>query len=129
MAMYVALGRDLGQWSNRDAAERFWFQQLMQPDTYPEPKSCCGESDAYWADVVHVEGGKTIATITDERDDDPLRRIHEEPGTRYIIPPNKIVDKPGNPTGHIVIFLGGITWDHTANRTRAVLCFVLNGGV
>jgi hypothetical protein len=36
-----------------------------------EKWSCCGEADAYWADEIHVRDGKTFATITDDRPDEP----------------------------------------------------------
>jgi hypothetical protein len=46
-----------------------WYQSLMQPDA--PTSSCCGEADAYWADEIHVRNGKTYATITDDRPDEP----------------------------------------------------------
>jgi hypothetical protein len=47
--------------------------------------------------------GQTIAIITDDRDDGPLMRLHEEIGKKYVILPNKITRKDGNPTGHVVL--------------------------
>lgn len=90
----------------------------MQPDNPLVP--CCGESDAYWADKVEVIDGKTYVTITDDRDDLELRRPHVEPGTKIEVPPNKLTWKKGNPTGHVIIFLG---------PDLQVYCLVLNGGV
>lgn len=113
-----AFGRDLGQWENSDPRVRLWFESLRQPDN--PNMSCCGESDAYWADKVEVIDGKVIATITDTRPDEPLRRPHVPPGTRIVVPPHKLKWDRGNPTGHTVIFL---------NSAREVLCFVQNGGV
>jgi hypothetical protein len=121
--------RDLGQWEDHDAAVRVWFQKLMQPDD-PE-HSCCGEGDAYWADEVHYANGHMIAVITDTRDDGPLRRMHEDPGAEYVVLPSKITRRDGNPTGHVLIFLGTKVLD-TNNRLmkpRDVLCYVMNGGV
>jgi hypothetical protein len=74
----------------------------MQPDTIP-PVSCCGEADAYWADQVRVgPNGEIIAAITDDREDGPLRRMHEDIGNKYIVPLNKIIKKDVNPTGHAI---------------------------
>lgn len=128
-----ALARDLGQWKDVDPQISAWFGRLMQPDTIGMGGgvSCCGESDAYWADEVHVRDGKTYAIITDDRDDGPLMRQHEEVGTEYAVPPNKIVaGQGGNPTGHVIIFLGGVTMNGaTRTQPRPVLCYVMNGGV
>ena len=128
--MSLSSGRDFGQWDPNDPVTR-WFASLKQPDN--PALSCCGEADAYWADEVHVEpdgtGGQlVVAVITDTRDDSPLRRIHEDVGTRYVVPPNKITRKDGNPTGHVIIFLGANEWKG-AQRKRDVVCYVMNGGV
>lgn len=113
-----AEGHDKGQWESNDPAVRAWYRSLMQPDN--PHVSCCGESDAYWADKVEVIGDKVFATITDDREDAPLKRRHIPVGTRYEIPPHKMQWKHGNPTGHIVIFI---------NAADQVLCFVQGGGV
>lgn len=122
-----ANARDLGQWKDVDPQISAWYARLMQPDTIGQMGggiSCCGEADAYWADEVEVKDGQMIAVITDDRDDKPLGRVHEEIGTRYVVPPNKITRQDGNPTGHVIIFLG----DGRA-APRSVLCYVMNGGV
>jgi hypothetical protein len=92
------------------------------------------EADAYWADDVHVATGHngekfTIARITDTRDDAKLgNRPHEEVGTEYVVPPNKIVGFEqrlrGNPTGHTVIFLAAPVRFMIRTRKRDVICFV-----
>lgn len=92
-----------GQWEATDPVIRRWFQSLMQPDR--PTISCCGESDAYWADTVVVEGDKVFAIITDDREDAPLRRQHVPVGTKIEIPPNKMKGGSGNPTGHRIVFL------------------------
>jgi hypothetical protein len=109
--------RDLGQWENTDPVVHEWYQHLERPDA---PGSiCCTEADAYWADEVHVRDGKTYATITDDRDDAPLRRPHIPNGTEFEIPPEKLKWDAGNPTGHSVLFISvsGFTW-----------CFVMGSG-
>src|SRR4051812_970902 len=80
----VALARDNGQWEATAQDVREWYRNLRQPD-HPRV-SCCGEADAYWADSFKVEDGKTVAIITDTRDDAPLRRPHIAPGTRVVVP-------------------------------------------
>jgi hypothetical protein len=114
----VADARDLGQWETTDSAVREWYQALMQPDN--PNASCCGEADAYWADEIHVKGGKTYATITDDRPDAPRRRPHIDVGTEIEIPDHKLKWDKSNPTGHGVLFL---------NRSGYVYCFVQPGGV
>jgi hypothetical protein len=69
--------RDLGQWDAVNPKIRGWYQALMQPDV--PNASCCGEADAYWADV--------------------------EIGTEIEIPNNKLKWDKSNPTGHGVVFL------------------------
>jgi hypothetical protein len=116
----VANARDLGQWGaiNNDPAIREWYQALMQPDM--PNASCCGEADAYWADEIHVKDGKTYATITDDRPDEPRMRPHIDIGTEIEIPNHKLKWDKSNPTGHGIVFL---------SRTGYVYCFVQPGGV
>jgi hypothetical protein len=124
-AIGAGRARDIGQWDgvNNDPEVREWYRHLMRPDDPFKEMSCCGESDAYWADEVHVRDGKTYATITDDRPDEPLMRPHIDVGTEIEIPPEKLKFDRGNPTGHSVIFLGGGGYVHF------VYCFVQNGGV
>jgi hypothetical protein len=95
-----------------------WYQSLMQPDI--PNASCCGEADAYWADEIHVRDGKTYATITDDRPDEPRHRLHVDVGTQIEIPNNKLKWDKSNPTGHGVVFL---------SRAGYVYCYVQPGGV
>ncbi len=111
------ISRDLGQWENTDPAVHEWYRTLTRPD-YPQG-ICCTEADAYWADEVHVRGGKTYATITDDRDDGPLHRPHIPNGTEFEVPEIKLKWDRGNPTGHNVLFIS----------TRGdVWCFVTGTG-
>ena len=110
--------RDLGQWNTVDPYIGEWFKALKQPDN--KWMSCCGEADAYWAEKTETgPNGELYAIITDDRDDEPLRRRHVPIGTKILIPPHKIKWDQGNPTGHTVIFLS------TSNE---VFCYVQNGG-
>jgi hypothetical protein len=110
--------RDVGQWENADPEIRQWYQALMQPDV--PNASCCGEADAYWADEIHVRDGKSYATITDDRPDEPLGRPHLRNGTEIEIPNYKLKWDRSNPTGHGIVFL---------SRTGYVFCYVQPGGV
>lgn len=113
-----ALARDLGQWEGSDPAVREWYQSLMRPDA--PSASCYGEADAYWADEVHVRGGKTFARITDDRPDEPLGRPHLEIGTEIEIPPEKLKWDRSNPTGHNILFV---------SRALYAWCFVQSSGI
>jgi hypothetical protein len=119
LGISCAHARDLGQWENSDPKVREWYQGLMRPDV--PTMSCCGEADAYWADEVHVRDGKTYATITDTRDDLPLKRPHIPAGTEIEIPDVKLKWDKGNPTGHNVLFLSSGVY-------RYVWCFVQGSG-
>jgi hypothetical protein len=60
-----ASARDNGQWESAPPHVRRWFQGQKQPD-HPNI-SCCGEADAYEADVFEVEDGDYVAVITDRQ--------------------------------------------------------------
>lgn len=119
-----AWSRDLGQWAQSDPALSAWFESLKQPDN--PYLSCCGESDAYWADSYEVTpDGNYVAIITDERPDEPLKRRHREVGTRIVVPKHKLKFDQGNPTGHGIIFIRP-----TEEPTSAdVYCYLAPGGV
>lgn len=110
---------DDGQWENTDPVIRKWYQGLMQPDQ-PE-LSCCGVADAYHADDFEVDGDKYIAIITDTREDAPLGRPHISPGTKIVVPNNKLKWDAGNPTGHGVIFV--------SRDQKIVYCYVVPTGI
>lgn len=114
----VATAHDSGQWENSNPAVTEWYRGLMRPDA--PGSSCCGEADAYWADEVHVRGGKTYATITDDRPDEALRRPHIPMGTEFEIPNEKLKWDRGNPTGHNVLFV---------SRSNFIFCFVQGSGI
>ena len=99
----LAHARDLGQWGAEETAMRQWFRGLMMPD-HPMA-SCCGAADAYWADDFEMHDGQYVAIITDTRADAPLQRAHIAPGTRFVIPNEKITTSTTNPTGHGWIFV------------------------
>lgn len=115
-----AQARDNGQWENSDPAVKEWYRTLMRPDV-PD-MSCCGEADAYYCDIIHIREGKTYCTITDDRDDAPLRRPHIDIGTEILIPPEKLKYDRGNPTGHSILFVG------TSNGYHFAFCFVQTWG-
>ena len=78
-ALFLTVGaraRDLGPWEN---SVRGWYRNLMMPDR--PTASRCGEADAYWCDDIHVKGGKTYCTVSDNRDNIKLRRTPVPVGT------------------------------------------------
>ena len=95
-----------------------WYGSLMQPDN--PSASCCGLADAYWCDEYFARDGKAYCRITDDRDDEPLKRQHIPVGNEFEIPPYKLKFDRGNPTGHAVIFV---------NLQGHVWCYVQSGGV
>lgn len=105
-----------GDWSQVDPEVRAWVQQVHRPDLYDgHTSSCCGEADMYEADQGEVgPDGKNYAIITNNRGN-PL-----PVGTKLLIPSDKIQNKEGNPTGHVIVFADG---------TGHVFCFIPNGGV
>jgi hypothetical protein len=112
---FVALGasaaaRDNGQWANSPPEIREWFQGLRQPD---HPRiSCCGEADAFEADIFEAEGDHYVAVITDGKG-------VIANGSRISVPNTKMKWDKGNPTGHGIIFIG--------DRGQ-IYCYVTPGG-
>jgi len=68
-AWSYAYPRDSGQWLQNDPEISAWFRSLMEPNPGSYPRSCCGESDAYYADKTVIKDEHTFAVITDDRDD------------------------------------------------------------
>lgn len=108
--------REGGDWSNVDPDTRAWIKSLHRPDLYDgKTSSCCGEGDAYEADVGEVgDDGKNYAIITNTRGN-PL-----PVGTKLLVPPEKVQNKEGNPTNHVIVF---------ASESGAVFCYIPNGSV
>ena len=78
-----------------------WFARQKQPDSDPvHPASCCGDYDAYEADLFEKNGDQFVAIITNGKDDIPA-------GTRVIIPPQKMPqdNHDPNPSGHGIVFM------------------------
>lgn len=133
---WAAHARDIGQWAQVREAESAehgyaapdlgeYYRSLTQPDA--PFSSCCGESDAYYADQVEEcrpsdgDDCVLVAVITDDRDDAIRGRPHREIGTRIPVPRNKIRKRPvPNPTEHNIIFVG------SGGR---VLCWEPVGGI
>lgn len=120
-----ARGHEHQQWIEEYTEEiAGWIKSLKQPDN--PGMSCCGEADAYWADKIDVVGDQIFATVTDVRDDAPLKRRHVPPGTRVFVPNYKLKFDAGNPTGHNVIFL---TAPSEETGDYQVYCFVQTTGI
>ena len=109
----LAYGRDNGQWGDADPIVKAWISKLKMPDN--PLMSCCGEADAYEADLGETdEAGHNYAIITGTRGN-PL-----PVGTKLLVPPEKIQNRQGNPSGHVIVF---------TNENKNVFCFVPNGGM
>ena len=91
------------EWENNPLHIRKWFQSLMQPD-HPEV-SCCGEADAYEADLFERDGNNWVAIITGQGPR-VANKPHIPEGTRINVPNSKMKWDRGNPTGHGIIFIG-----------------------
>ncbi len=111
LLLLLLLVSDNGQWGDKSASIRQWFQSLMQPDN--PYQSCCGEADAFEADTFEINGDHYVAIITDGRG--VLAN-----GTRINVPNDKMKWDAGNPTGHGVIFIGA---------GGSLYCYVAPGGV
>jgi hypothetical protein len=117
LSFVVAIGvARAGEWGKAQYAApdiQEYYATLKQPDA---PNiSCCGDSDAYYADKTDFDpDGALVAIITDTRPDELVRpdgskvhRRHIEVGTRIRVPPNKIRKHSiPNPTDHTLIFVG-----------------------
>jgi hypothetical protein len=122
--------RDLGQWANEDQAIASWFRDLKQPD-HPTI-SCCSFADAYYADIDKTgPNGELIAVITDDRPDGPLGRPHIPVGTEVVIPKEKIKYDKGNPTDHVIVFIGSYGYEDgpASEPSYVVYCYVQNGSI
>jgi hypothetical protein len=107
-----AIARDGGDWSKVDPEVRQWIQALRMPDN--PGMSCCGEADAYDADFGESGPDGNYAIVTDSRGNFlPV-------GTRLFIPPHKVQNKQGNPSGHVIVF---------ADTSGQVHCFIPNGAL
>jgi hypothetical protein len=91
------------EWENNPPHIRKWFQGLMQPD-FPQA-SCCGEADAYEADLFERDGNNWVAIITGQGPG-VANKPHIPEGTRVSVPNSKMKWDRGNPTGHGIIFIG-----------------------
>jgi hypothetical protein len=121
-----------GQWNvsqndtEFDKLVKDWYAHLMQPDL--PYSSCCGESDAYWADSWEVNGDQYVAIVTDER------TIPGRPpipvGTKIVIPNFKLKIDQGNPTGHGVIFVSYRPYNQHPYDVDGwhVFCYIQTGG-
>ena len=119
----ITVVADNGQWELTDPKIKEWFRELKMPDV--PNLSCCGFSDAYYADITYTKNGKNYAVITDDRNDAPLQRPHVPMRTEIEIPNHKYKWDRGNPTGHNIIFLSNVG----NNGQRDVYCFVTGTGI
>lgn len=91
---------DLDETVNADIHR--WISSAQMPDTL---MSCCGESDLYLTDGLHVDDkGQMFTRIDDDRD--IVGRTLLPKGTVVYVPPNKLDTKhQSNPMQQDVIFM------------------------
>jgi hypothetical protein len=94
----------------KDTARSEFFQQLKRPDYYPH--SCCGEADAYEADVYNRNpDGSYDVEITEgsaKEYPDGATRPELKVGKQIHVPANRInppVETQFNPTAHAWVFV------------------------
>lgn len=114
MLTRMAHAREGGDWSNVTTEVREWIMALKMPDGGEYAASCCGPADAYECDRGVTEDDANYCIITDTRGN-PL-----PVGTKLLVPPKKVQNKQGNPTGHVIVF---------ANGSGTVYCFIPSGGM
>lgn len=108
----VARSERSPRWDDAPMNVRHWFQELMQPEPN-QYTSCCGEADAFEADLYTSIGANYDATITDGKG------VWAN-GLHIFVPAGKVKWDQGNPTGHGILFL-----DTGGN----VICYAPPGGV
>jgi hypothetical protein len=108
---------------DRTTERSLFFSLLKRPDFYPKP--CCGEADAYEADIYQKNpDGSYVVIITDGSAieyPDGARRDYIANGTKVIVPSTKInppIETQHNPTGHAWLFMS-VFHDKPGN----VFCF------
>ena len=94
----------------KDTARSQFFSQLKRPDYYPN--SCCGEADAYEADIYqrNPDGSYDVEITNGDviHYPDGAERIALPNGSLVHVPSNKInppVETQFNPTGHAWLFV------------------------
>jgi len=84
----AADARDVGQWGHQPPHIREWFKNLVQPDA--PHLSCCGEADAYEADLFESAEDPYVAVITDGSGDPAVGKPEITNGTRFVVPRHKV---------------------------------------
>lgn len=111
-----AWARPGGNWTEVDPEVRAWIAGVHRPDLQKQgiESSCCGIGDAYEADLGEQGAdGTTWAIVTNNRGNElPV-------GKKLLVPADKIQNREGNPTDHVIVFAAG----------DQVYCYIPNGGV
>ena len=86
--------------SAQDKPEGGWWNT-------PEVRACCSEADAVYADRWQANpDGSIIATVTGGG---PRDHAWAPIGREYVIPADRVISVPGNPTGRAILFVR--PWD------------------
>ena len=85
----------------------------------PAVRACCSEADAVYADDWRVlPDGSVSATVTGGG---PRNHAWAPIGKVYIIPADKILKEPGNPTGRPLLFINA--------SSLYLYCFAMGAGI
>ena len=84
----------------------------------PEVRACCSEADAVYADEWEYKDGKIYAEVNGGG---PRNHSWAPIGRVYEIPLEKVLLKPGNPTGRGILFL--------RQGDLSVLCYLPGSGI
>lgn len=97
----------------KDTARSRFFSQLKRPDYYPN--SCCGEADAYEADIYqrNPDGSYDVEITNGDiiHYPDGNERIALPNGAKVHVPANRInppIETQFNPTGHAWLFVSAV---------------------
>lgn len=75
----------------------------------PEVRACCSAADAVIADIWSVQSdGSVIATVTDGTTQ-TSSWAQNVIGRTYVVPADKVIRTPGNPTGRALLFVHPVT--------------------
>ncbi len=85
--------------SKAEGADSEWW-------ALPEVRACCSQADAVFADTWIIQpDGSVLATVTGATSRTAVW-AQVLVGRTYLVPANRVLRIPGNPTGRALLFLG-----------------------
>lgn len=112
----VAIGVLIGAARAQPVSSDWW--------STPAVRACCSDADAVYADDwTLLPDGSVRAVVTGGG---PRNHSWAPVGRAYIVPPNKILREPGNPTGRALLFLTPPSNAHVFGKNSLDLwCFAM----